>query len=124
MVALAAALALGARSPANRRGPIAAADPVLWCTVVYLVIALARIAPGYLSPRYSMREASRNLGQMFSASAAIASIGADGLFNENQLRYESLTVPEFGLELKMPNILGWPFTTKRWARRSRAIIMW
>jgi hypothetical protein len=79
------------------------------CAIFYLAISLAEIAPGYLNPHYTMRNTSRDLGALFSGSGAIASIGADGLFNENDLPYESLTAPEFNELRKMPEIVAVAF---------------
>ena len=59
-----------------------------------------------------MRNTSRDLGALFSGSGAIASIGADGLFNENDLPYESLTAPEFNELGKKPEIVAVAFYNK------------
>jgi hypothetical protein len=82
------------------------------CTVFYLAISLAGHAPGYFDPHYTMRNASRDLGALFSGSQAIASIGADGLFNENDLPYESLTAPEFNDLEKKPEVVAVAFYYK------------
>ncbi len=82
------------------------------CALFYLAISLAGLAPGYFDPHYTMRNTSRDLGALFSGSRAIASIGADGLFNENDLSYESLTTPEFNDLEKMPEIVAVAFYNK------------
>ena len=82
------------------------------CAIFYLTISLAGVAPGYLNPHYTMRNTSRDLGALFSGSGAIASIGADGLFNENDLPYESLTAPEFNELGKKPEIVAVAFYNK------------
>jgi hypothetical protein len=82
------------------------------CAVFYLAISLAGVAPGYFDPQYTMRNTSRDLGASLSGARAIASIGADGLFNENNLPYESLTAPEFNDLGKKPEIVAVAFYYK------------
>jgi hypothetical protein len=76
---------------------------------------MIRIVPGYLDPHYSMRAASRDLGTLLSGYGRIGSIGADGLFNENNLVYESLTAPEFNLLPDKPQVVVVAFNHK-WIR--------
>ena len=83
------------------------------CAVLYLAISLFRTVPGYLNPNYSIRDTSRNLGIVLSGHHRIGSIEADGLFNENNLPYESLTVPEFNLRNKRPENVVVAFAYER-----------
>jgi hypothetical protein len=82
------------------------------CAIFYLTISLAEIAPGYLQSHYTMRNASRDLGGLLSGSRVIASIGADGLFNGNDLPYESLTAPEFNELGEKPEFVAVAFYNK------------
>jgi hypothetical protein len=86
---------------------------VAGCAVFYLVISLFRAVPGYMNPNYSIRDTSRDLGTVLSGHHTIASIEADGLFNENNLPYESLTVPEFNLLRKRPENVVVAFAYER-----------
>lgn len=56
----------------------------------YLTVSLARIAPGYIHPHYSIRDTSRDLGRLLSNSSAIVTKRAEGVFNDNSLRYRGL----------------------------------
>jgi hypothetical protein len=57
----------------------------------YALLALVQLAPGYLSPHYSIRDASRQLGTLLAGfSGTVATSGGDGLFRENTLRYRTL----------------------------------
>jgi len=57
----------------------------------YLLVSLAAIAPGYLDPHYSIREASRDLGILLRDSGVIISVTSEGLFTENSLQYQHLS---------------------------------
>jgi hypothetical protein len=82
------------------------------CAMLYLTVSLVEIAPGGFNPQYTIRDTSRDLGALLSGSSAIASIGADSLFNENALPYESLTAPEFNQLGKKPEIVVVAFDYK------------
>ena len=56
----------------------------------YLTISVIRIAPGYLQPHYSIRDASRDIGRLLSGSSGIATVKGEALFNENTLTYYSI----------------------------------
>jgi hypothetical protein len=56
----------------------------------YLLTLAIKIAPGYVNPHYSMKNASRDLGLILSGSSTIVTIAAESLFNENKLPYKSL----------------------------------
>jgi hypothetical protein len=45
------------------------------------------IAPSYLDPHYSIRDASRDLGKLLRDSSLIITVKSEGLFTENTLRY-------------------------------------
>ena len=57
--------------------------------VVCLIIMVARIAPGYVNPHFSMREVSRDLEKLLVNASTITALRSDSLFNENKLRYKS-----------------------------------
>ena len=56
---------------------------------ICLIIMVARIAPGYFNPHFSMKEVSRNLERLLVNSSTITAVRSDSLFNENKLRYKS-----------------------------------
>ena len=56
----------------------------------YLLTLAIKIAPGYVNPHYSMKNASRDLGLILSGSSTVVTIAAESLFNENNLPYKSL----------------------------------
>jgi hypothetical protein len=62
------------------------------CVIVLMaVIFVAQGAPPILAPTYSIRDASRHLGQQLSPSALrIRSLNAASIFLENKLRYREL----------------------------------
>ena len=62
---------------------------VYLCAGCSLVSALVALAPGYLDPHYSIRDASRDLGVRLAHSPSIAVFQAEGLFNDNVLPYKS-----------------------------------
>jgi hypothetical protein len=73
-----------------RRSPLAETSRVITvCAIFYLAVALAKDAPAYFYPRYSMRDASRDMGTLLAGYSSIASVRAETLFNENGLRYRS-----------------------------------
>jgi len=56
-----------------------------------IALSIASVAPGYVNPHYSMRGASRHLGELLSGyGGAVSALYADGLFNENKLRYVTI----------------------------------
>jgi len=56
---------------------------------LYFAGSLVGLAPGYLHPHYSIRDASRDLGELLANSASVAVARAEGLFNGNRVRYRS-----------------------------------
>ena len=78
---------------ANRRhwGRSAGAVGIMVAAVGYVTLGLVRLAPGYLDPHFTMREASRDLGVLLADSAGdIGAANVDGLFNDNALPYRSI----------------------------------
>jgi len=59
--------------------------------ICYLIVALIRLSPGYLDRHYSIRDSSQDLAKLLPASAIIATFKAETLFNNNNLRYSSLS---------------------------------
>lgn len=53
----------------------------------YLTASIIRLAPAYLDPHYTIRDISIDLGELYVGAAPIATRGAEGLFNDNSLRY-------------------------------------
>jgi hypothetical protein len=52
------------------------------------LVSLVGIAPSYLDPHYSIRDASRDLGKLLRDSSLIIALKSEGLFMENTLRYQ------------------------------------
>src|SRR4029453_6657500 len=66
----------------------------------YSALAAFRIAPAYVAPHYSMKQASRSLGLSLASSAGlVATSNAEGLFNDNALAYRT--------------VVGWTWPTYR-----------
>jgi hypothetical protein len=64
---------------------------IVLITTGYALLALAQLAPGYLSPHYSIRDTSRELGTLLAGfSGTVDTSGGDGLFRENTLRYRTV----------------------------------
>jgi 4-amino-4-deoxy-L-arabinose transferase-like glycosyltransferase len=57
--------------------------------IVYSAILFFRIAPAYVSPHYTMRDSSRDLGNILSGQSSISAIRTEALFSENTVRYKS-----------------------------------
>ena len=56
--------------------------------VGYFAASMIRLAPAYLDPHYTIRDISRDLGVVLDGVSSIASKAAEGLFNDNSLRYQ------------------------------------
>lgn len=57
----------------------------------YSALGAFRIAPAYVAPQYSMKQASRDLGLSLASSAGlVATANAEGLFNDNALSYRAI----------------------------------
>jgi hypothetical protein len=63
---------------------------VIAFAMIFGITSLVSIAPGYMDPHYTIRNASRELGRLYSGPYRIFTVGAEGLFNNNSLRYRSL----------------------------------
>jgi Dolichyl-phosphate-mannose-protein mannosyltransferase len=80
VVAVSAGLARG-KGGGARWGMLAVAT-------AYALIALVRLAPGYLDPHYSIRAASRDLGQLLAGAAQpVRTLESEALFSDNRLPY-------------------------------------
>jgi hypothetical protein len=91
---------------ANRRGwrQRAGAVGIVAAAVGYVTLGLVQLAPGYLDPLFSMREASRDLGVLLAGSSRdIATANAEGLFNDNALPYRSILGDRW--PTKMPEVI-------------------
>lgn len=64
---------------------------VMALAVGYLFVSLVDIAPSYLDPHYSIRDASRDLGKLLRDSSFIIAVRSEGLFTENTLRYHHVS---------------------------------
>lgn len=85
----AAAGAFGATRAVRWGRPVGSAALVT-AAVLYAVLGVVRLAPGYLEPHYSMREASVDLGVLLAgAPGPISALGGEALFSENRLPYRS-----------------------------------
>lgn len=59
--------------------------------VLFGMLGVARLVPGYVDPHYSMRDSSRDLGAMLEGTGGpIRSVGGEALFSDNRLRYASI----------------------------------
>jgi len=58
----------------------------------YAVLAAARVAPAYVAPHFSMKQVSRDLGlSLANSTGLVATANAEGLFNDNGIRYRTIT---------------------------------
>ena len=88
--AVLAALAIGA-ARTERWDPPAATVALVAAAGLYAGLGLIRLAPGYLEPHYTMREASREIGALLAGAPGWIDVyGGDALFSENRLPYRSL----------------------------------
>jgi hypothetical protein len=71
-------------------GQIGCARYVTALAMFYMAISLVSVSPGYTDPRYSIKDASQDLGRLYSGPYQIFIMGAEGLFNNNSLRYRRL----------------------------------
>jgi hypothetical protein len=69
----------------------AAGASLVGAAILFGVLGLGRLAPGYLDPHYSIRDSSRDLGSLLAGMpGSIRSVGGEALFSENRLRYRSI----------------------------------
>jgi len=102
-VLVVSALSVICVSIASRWASINSQHLITVYALAYLVILLVRISPEYMSPHYSMRDTSRSLGSLLSGSSTIGTVGADGLFNENNLPYKNFLEANWSVD--RPEIL-------------------
>ncbi len=69
---------------AGARWPLAAA------ALAWAGVWLGHLAPGFLDPRYSVRDGSRELGELLAGEPEIGQMYAWGLFIDNALGYRTL----------------------------------
>lgn len=83
-----AAMASLAVTSARRASWVAVPRLVTIYALGYFAAAMIRLVPAYLDPHYTSRDISRDLGVLLDGSSMIATKGAEGLFNDNSLRYQ------------------------------------
>ena len=92
---------LGAPAAAVVAGLVALAGrrwtPERWMTLAtaavlaYAALAVTRIVPSYVTPQYTIRQASREIGRSLAeAPGPVATSKAEGLFNGNALPYRTV----------------------------------
>lgn len=75
----------------RRAGTLGAARLIAAGAIACIALSIAHVAPGYVDPQYSIRGASRRLGELLSGYGGVVStLDAEGLFNENTLRYATI----------------------------------
>jgi predicted membrane-bound mannosyltransferase len=103
--ALAAGLvALAGRRWSAERGRALAAVAVL----AYAALAVSRIVPAYVTPQYSIRQASREIGRSL-AGVTVATSKAEGLFNDNRLPYRSVLNAAWPADGSQALVVGFAF---------------
>jgi hypothetical protein len=86
-----AAAAAFAAARAARDGRPAGSAALVAAAALYALLGVVRLAPGYLEPHYSMRDASRDLGALLAGTPGrIGALGGEALFSENGLQYRSV----------------------------------
>ena len=58
--------------------------------VIYIVISIAPYSASFISPNFTLRDVSRDLGALLKDYTYIASHRAEGLFIDNRLRYQNV----------------------------------
>jgi hypothetical protein len=75
----------------SRAGALGDTRLVAAGAIACIALSIASVVPGYVNPQYSIRGASRHLGELLSGYGGVVSaLYADGLFNENKLRYVTI----------------------------------
>ena len=91
ILAASAVVAIGVVEAARRWEAVGRGRLLVAGTLGYLSVSLIGLAPGYLNPRYTIRDASRHLSTLLAGgSGLIATSQAESLFTENSLRYRSV----------------------------------
>ena len=80
----------------------------------YLVASTMRLAPAYLDPHFTIRDTSRELGVLLEGGHSIVTSSAEGLFNDNLLRYQRFRA--IALKDDAPEIVVTVFDNARGAR--------
>jgi hypothetical protein len=75
-----------------------------------MVVLLVRILPGYANRHYTMRDVSRDLGNLLPRFSDITTLRAEALFTENNLHYASFQ--RFRWQAQKPQILVVAFGSK------------
>ncbi|HYB42531.1 MAG TPA: hypothetical protein VEL75_12210 [Candidatus Methylomirabilis sp.] len=85
---LAAAVVSAAISGWRRPAAIALPAGTVLAATALAFLSLVQIAPGFLSPHYTIRDTSRRIGVLLAGDPGdVGSSGGDGLFRENALAY-------------------------------------
>ena len=107
LVAVAAMASLAITS-AGRASLVAVTRLIIIYALGYFAASMIRLVPVYLDPHYSIRDISRDLGVLLDGGSSIATKGAEGLFNDNSLRYQRFSGDTW--ESKPPEIVvtGFP----------------
>lgn len=61
------------------------------CALCYFMALLIKDVPSYLDPRYSMKQASRDIGTLAAGYSSIVNIRAESLFLENKLAFRTMS---------------------------------
>jgi hypothetical protein len=93
ILATSALVAIGVATAAHRLEAVGRGRLLAAATLAYLSVSLIGLAPGYLHPRYTIRDASRHLSTLLAdGSGLIGTFRAESLFTENSLRYRSVAL--------------------------------
>jgi hypothetical protein len=77
-----------------------------------------RVVPVYATPHYSIKKASRDLGDILPGHGTIATMRAEGLFNENEVRYKSFFRVNWPVEKPDVLVIGfWDVETLPWIKQ-------
>jgi hypothetical protein len=75
----------------------------------YALVALARLAPAYVDPQYSIRDASRDLGRLLAQTAhPVRTLESEALLAENRLPYRTIVGRRFPATRAELLLLGAP----------------
>ena len=107
LVAFAAIVSLIVTS-AGRASLVAVPRLITIYALGYFMASMIRLVPVYLDPHYTIRDISRDLVVLLDGGSMIATKGAEGLFNDNSLRYQRFNGDTW--ESKPPEIVvtGFP----------------
>ena len=107
LVAFAAIVSLIVTS-AGRASLVAVPRLITIYALGYFTASMIRLVPVYLDPHYTIRDISRDLVVLLDGGSMIATKGAEGLFNDNSLRYQRFNGDTW--ESKPPEIVvtGFP----------------